>query len=129
MLLVRRSSQNARGAGEWELPGGRADNLLELKAEALREILEETGLKVDIVDCLGYLLEDAITGKNFRARPFLSFLWLCESEQKTIELSDEHDEYRWVTYQEALALDLSTRAQFILRGFKTEIIEFGVREN
>jgi 8-oxo-dGTP diphosphatase len=43
VLLVRRA--NAHGKGLWSLPGGKLENDETLEQTAMREVLEETGLR------------------------------------------------------------------------------------
>ena len=49
ILLVRQSN----GRRYWSLPGGRVENGESLEAAAIREVKEETGLKVELTQLVG----------------------------------------------------------------------------
>ena len=55
VLLVKRG--NEPGYGLWSLPGGYVDRGEIVESAAAREVLEETGLKVDITRLLGVFSE------------------------------------------------------------------------
>jgi 8-oxo-dGTP pyrophosphatase MutT (NUDIX family) len=93
---------------DWSLPKGKRDNCETDEACAIREILEETGLTVD----LGEELPSA-EYIDHKARPKLVRYWMmtisegCEMiEADSFVSNDEVDLVRWVT-QEAAANALS----------------------
>ena len=56
LLMVRRAIQP--GIGLWSFPGGYVDQGEVVEKAAAREVLEETGLQVDIIALLGIFSED-----------------------------------------------------------------------
>ena len=56
VLMVRRLTQP--GLGLWSLPGGYVDQGEVVEQGAAREVLEETGLQVDIIGLIGIFSED-----------------------------------------------------------------------
>jgi 8-oxo-dGTP diphosphatase len=67
-LLVRRG--HAPSAGCWSVPGGRVEPG-ETDAEATRrELLEETGLRVDVGDLVGVVERDAPDGSVYVVRDY-----------------------------------------------------------
>ncbi|MDP6495791.1 MAG: NUDIX domain-containing protein, partial [Dehalococcoidia bacterium] len=56
VLMVRRLVQP--GLGLWSLPGGYVDRGEVVERAAAREVLEETGLQVDITNLIGIFSED-----------------------------------------------------------------------
>jgi 8-oxo-dGTP diphosphatase len=91
VLLVRRA--RPPGKGLYSLPGGRVE-FGESLAEALaREVMEETGLVIDIVGLSGFrevLPKDGVGG-HYLVMPFAA-RWV-EGEP---ELNDELDDFAWV---------------------------------
>ena len=74
VLMVRRAIQP--GIGLWSLPGGYVDRGEVVEKAAAREVLEETGLQVDITGLLGIFSEEghpvvlaAFNAKETAARP------------------------------------------------------------
>ena len=86
VLILRSSDKNEKHAGEWDLPGGHIHEG-EGDIEGLkREVEEETALDITSPELV---LHDG-RKKYYKTREYSG----------TIELSDEHTEYEWVTIEE-----------------------------
>lgn len=68
LLITRRARGLRSHAGQWALPGGRRDPGESIEAAALRELDEETGLRLDSADVLG-LLDDYVTRSGYVMTP------------------------------------------------------------
>ncbi len=99
-ILLLKRSKKSRNSGKWDLPGGTLEKG-ELIEEALkREILEETGLEVEVDDILG-TAEFVKEAKQFKdEKRGLRFLAYCKDEE--VKISDEHQKFRWFSFDEAL---------------------------
>lgn len=86
ILILRSSDKNEKHAGEWDLPGGHIhegeDDIDGLK----REVKEETALDI----ASPKKVFDDGRKKFYKTSQYYG----------TIELSDEHTEYEWVTVDE-----------------------------
>jgi len=95
-FLVVKRSDKARGEHQyWEFPGGRLE-FGESPEEALsRELTEETGLLAKIIRPLQ-------TWNFFRGEDtqIVGITFLCKVNSDTVQLSDEHDAYAWITFDE-----------------------------
>ncbi len=86
VLILKSSDKNEKHAGEWDLPGGHIHEG-EGDIEGLkREVKEETGLDIASPEMV---LDDG-RKKYYKTREYSG----------TIEISDEHTEYEWVTIEE-----------------------------
>jgi ribonuclease HI len=89
VLLVRRSNSDSR-AGFYELPGGAVDPGENLEAAAMREVKEETGLNLN-----GLKFKETNSYVHDGVQK-LSGIFEAESTTDQVQLSWEHDDYKWV---------------------------------
>lgn len=103
-LVLQKSESYDGKAGKWELPGGKIkENLGEDRLDAARrEIRDETGLKTeDFMDLVRTGIED------FREDKIIVNCWILytDSFRGDVRLSDEHQEFRWVSAEEFRTMD------------------------
>ncbi|MEV0462477.1 NUDIX hydrolase [Nocardia tengchongensis] len=92
-LLVVRRVEAGSHAGMWELPGGGVESGETFAECVVRELFEETGLRVvRITDVLGGF--DYATRTKSRVR---KYSFVVEAEPGEIRLDPlEHDHYQWI---------------------------------
>ncbi|MDX2218442.1 MAG: NUDIX domain-containing protein [Burkholderiales bacterium] len=97
VLLGRRSSTREHAPCEWEAISGRVEPNEPLAEAARREALEETGLVVDVLRQL-----DTFTFKRgAKARETTGATFHCRVREGCERMSNEHDEFAWVTLEQA----------------------------
>ncbi|MBU3674445.1 MAG: NUDIX hydrolase [Solirubrobacteraceae bacterium] len=84
---------------DWSLPKGKLDKGESFEQAALREVLEETGLQVE----LGEELEP-VSYVDQKGRPKVVRYWLMEVVGGEFQANDEVDELRWLAPAEAVGL-------------------------
>jgi 8-oxo-dGTP diphosphatase len=102
-LLLRRSHQKDFAPGEWECITGRVDQGEGFEDALRREVREEAGIEVAMDFIIGttHFHRGAASAGN----ELLGVVYHCSRiDAGPITLSREHDEVRWVTVPEALAL-------------------------
>ena len=87
-LVVKRAEERERYPSHWEFPSGFIEEDEEVKEAALRELMEETGLKGEVVK----------TGESFPIQipPVTIHPVLLLVDKEEVKLSNEHTEHRWV---------------------------------
>ncbi len=96
VLLIRRRSNDVHKPGQWDIPGGRLglgeDPIVGLK----REVQEEVGINVGIempIDIHHFIRDDG--------QKITMIIFWCIPLSTDIVLSEEHQEYKWVSLESA----------------------------
>jgi 8-oxo-dGTP diphosphatase len=117
MLSMRRSSTQSAGPGLWEGVSGRVRAREDPIATARREVLEETGLDVEV-----------------RVRPLTAYAALRLGEPMTVivfaadhrhgevVLSDEHDDFRWCEASDLSELGVPVQLADAARAIWPELV-------
>lgn len=99
ILLIRRSVKTSR-AGGWDLPGGAVDKGEDPIKSIVRETKEETGIEIfDVVP---------VHVISYESKGDFAVIvgYSAHAKGEKVILSWEHDEYKWVTKEEALKIGL-----------------------
>lgn len=106
ILLLRESAQHDTNtkAGKYQFPGGRIEPGEPFSAGLEREVMEETGLEVEKGDPF-YIAEWFPIIKDVPHHIVAMFL-ICKPLSTDIRISEEHDDFQWVTPQLARQIDI-----------------------
>ncbi len=103
ILLVKRSTKLDWQPGEWEILYGRIAQFEDPKAGLIRETKEELGIAINVGQPL--TVWHIFRGHESTAHnELVGITFTASTTNLNITLSDEHEEYRWVTYEEAMQL-------------------------
>ena len=115
-LMLQRSSNDDFLPGYWELPGGRMDNGEDLVSGLQREIKEESGLETNVINPLkavSYYLDP----ENPRESYGVFYLCDLKKENQKISLSEEHANYKWVSFDNYNELKVSNFLKKLIEEF------------
>lgn len=102
-LLLQRAGQRDFGAGMWECVTGRVDQGEGFAQALVREVREEIGVAVQFEYFLG--VTHFYRGATRPENELVGILCCCSlARRESIQISDEHAQYRWLSASEALAL-------------------------
>ena len=111
-LLIRRSQKYANT--KWDIPGGRIEPESSLSENLAREVMEETGLTMmsepKIIGAQDIFTSEVQPDAPERHVVRITYIGTAEGEPK---LSDEHTEYRWVTWSELKALPIDELDRYV----------------
>ena len=92
ILLVRRA--RAPGLGLWSLPGGRVEVGESLEIALRREVMEETGLQIDIAGLAGW--REVLPGASGSTAHFVIMSFATRWRAGATVLNDELDAFSWL---------------------------------
>ena len=99
-LLVQRAKDDSFEPLTFEFPGGKVDPGEDLNESLYREIFEETGLMVTILEPLFYWDEASIKEKYADFRHVSLFFECSVPINAKVKTSFEHDQYIWQSLDE-----------------------------
>jgi phosphoglycolate phosphatase-like HAD superfamily hydrolase/8-oxo-dGTP pyrophosphatase MutT (NUDIX family) len=98
----------------WGIPGGKIERGESSENALKREIREETGL--DVSDIRFVMNQDCIDSTEFiRAEHFILLNYLAKASSHEVTLNDEAEDFRWVSIDDALNLDLNAATKILLQ--------------
>src|SRR5579863_5316092 len=121
-LLIRRGSHPLKG--EWSIPGGLLEVGETLEQGVVRELAEETGLEVGVVELIEVFERifpappkaDGTPGDASRPQyHFVILDYLCEKLGGTISAGSDALEFAWAREEELSKFDLTVAVMRVLR--------------
>lgn len=117
VLILREAKTYSEGTntGRYGVPGGRLNPGEPFLDGLNREVMEETGLEVTVEQPL-------FVGERFPVihevpNQIVMVYFVCRAKSTQVELSDEHDDYQWVSPAEAEAYDIMPPDDEVIRTY------------
>lgn len=113
VLLVKRGHEPLKG--EWSLPGGAVELGETLEAAVAREVLEETGLAVEVgpvVDVVDRVQRSEDGRVEYH---YVIVDYLCRADTDRVVHGSDADDVRWASVGELGPLRVSERAMSVVR--------------
>ncbi len=103
ILLIKRSSAETTLPGYWDIPGGTLEDGEDPTNGAIRETLEETGIKIDRPSLFFYT-SNIDTQKN---KQFILMIFITQTFNSQVILNkDDHEDYKWIDINDPLQLSV-----------------------
>ncbi|MEK7187028.1 MAG: NUDIX domain-containing protein, partial [Patescibacteria group bacterium] len=118
ILLIKRVSNDSHHPSLWECPGGKLDQGQDIMRAREREVMEETGLLVNLIHPLVYADSYIVGDGKYAGMPYIGLFGIARSLGGKLTLSSEHSDFVWVTHDEALSYELTPevrKAMIILK--------------
>ncbi|NQY43101.1 MAG: NUDIX hydrolase [Legionellales bacterium] len=117
-ILFLQRSKESKSALLWAVPGGKIENTETPLEGMIREIQEETSISLnrkEILD-LGYFY---IRTPEWQYTYYMFFIEL--TNQPIVNISDEHNDFKWVTLLDSWRLPLMVGVKETIEIFNTKI--------
>ena len=121
ILLIQRSKKDTHEPLKWEIPGGKLDKGQDLMEAAEREIIEEIGLFATAIKPLVFFNSDIGRNKKYKDIPYIQLAGLYHTDSEKVRLSFEHENYKWLKFEDALKLDLTQFTKKALLAWEVDI--------
>ena len=114
-LLLKRSENSHSNPGKWDLPGGKLGRGELLKDAVVREVWEETGISIVLVEIAGYATFELPDKK------VIAIIYDGGYVIADVKLSYEHVEHAWSSLEDILEMDdLPTHFKEFFKRFAAE---------
>ena len=113
ILLVKRGAHPARGA--WSIPGGKLRSGESLAAGVARELLEETGLIVEVAELVAVYERLPRPGAFGDDAHYVVLDYLCKATGGLLRAGDDADEAGWFPLRDLGELHLTPGAAAVIR--------------
>ncbi|NMC51286.1 NUDIX domain-containing protein [Candidatus Kuenenbacteria bacterium] len=117
VLIVQRNKDENIFPNMWELPSGKKELLEGCITSLLREIKEETGLRVKVINILSVFNYQIKKEKIIKDCTQINFLVRAVGHK--VVISKEHQDYAWISKNHIRRYNLSKETKKVIRqGFK-----------
>ncbi len=110
ILILKRSVDSKTNPGRWELPGGKVDQGEPFDKALIREVFEETQLKISL---------DNVIGASQQNLPLIRAVHIIISGkivEGDLNLSDEHEGYAWEYLENLKDYELADWLEYFITG-------------
>ena len=102
ILVLRRHPKSKTQPHKWELPGGKMEKGEFFDKAMIREVKEETNLDVKVGDFCEAVQDD------YPHKRTVQLIMYSKDITGKVEISDEHDDWKWASIDEIMALDITS---------------------
>ena len=100
ILILRRHPKSRNNPHKWELPGGKVDTGEFFDIALVREFKEETNLDVRINSLFEVVQDEFISRRTDRPISTVQLMMNLEIISGKLQISDEHDDFKWANVEE-----------------------------
>ncbi|MDO5836954.1 MAG: NUDIX domain-containing protein [Methanobacterium sp.] len=93
ILILKRSTDSKTNPGKWELPGGKVDQGESFDQALIREVHEETQLKISLEHVVG------VSEQNLHLIRAVHIIMSGKIVEGELNLSSEHEGFAWVFFE------------------------------
>ncbi|NNE99842.1 MAG: nucleoside triphosphatase NudI [Pyrinomonadaceae bacterium] len=110
LLLCKMPPNRGVFPGQWGLPGGGIKPNETMEEALRREMKEEIGIEIENIEPVFFKdgeFEKTFADSSKRKVYMIFLLFNCRASEDQLQLSEEFEEYRWISLEDAGTLDLN----------------------
>lgn len=114
VLILQRSADEDIYPEMWELPSGKREYFESSHDSLIREVKEETGLDIKIIQpcsVFEYKIE-----KQTEIRDSTQINFIVTSDSSEVKISDEHQNFAWISESKIERYGMSDETKKVIRG-------------
>jgi 8-oxo-dGTP diphosphatase len=97
LLMLKRKLGSSFAGGTWDIPGGKMEFGEQPENALVREVYEETSLKIEILDILSIS-----SGVNkVKRNQYITIVYICNYVSGSVSINSENIDYEWVDADKA----------------------------
>ena len=100
ILILKRHPKSRNNPHKWEFPGGKVDPGEFFDVALIREFKEETNLDVKIESLFEVVQDEFISRRTNQPISTVQLMMNLEIIRGEVQISDEHEDYKWVSKEE-----------------------------
>lgn len=100
ILVLKRASNDDHKPGVWETVGGGMDHEESPQDTLKREVQEEAGIEINIIEPFNIFTFKKDTGEYK-----IGITFICDWVSGKVKISEEHSDYRWINPGEFAEMD------------------------
>ena len=100
ILILRRHPKSRNNPHKYELPGGKVDPGEFFDNALIREFKEETNLDVNIESLFEVVQDEFISRRTNQPISTIQLMMNVNAISGELEISDEHDDFKWASIEE-----------------------------
>lgn len=126
ILLIQRGKADSVDPLKWEIPGGKLEKGQSFRNAIEREIIEEVGLYAKPLSQLAFYDSEVDGATKYKGLPYIRLTGLYKTDNDTVRLSAEHEQYVWVSFAEAIKMELTEYTRKSLLAWESELKKYSL---
>lgn len=120
-LLLKRIAGDIWAPNLWEFPGGKLDEGQTISDALEREVWEEARIQILPLTRANFVQDELLKNGKYAGLPYIELVGIARAQGNRVKLSHEHQNFKWVTLDEAFELPLTEQCEKALSAMEEDL--------